>query len=142
MLSTGLLALSIGVVGFGAGLATQGVDAASDNGKPPLDRPPLIEELDREVTMLDNGVQIKITSDEASEVEKIQNFHDGQTPKGPHADDINVDVELLDNGVLLTITSEDEDAVEKIQERAENPKPHFRGGEHHCEPKEEPEDEA
>jgi|GEM_PF-5282280 len=137
LLSTGLLALTVGVVGFGAGLATQGVDARTENGE--FNRPQFFEDINREVTYLDNGVEIEITSDDAELVEKIQERHNGEKfehrKNAPEdAPEIDMNVELIDDGVILTITADDADAVEKIQEHAENPKPHKGGhGEPHCE---------
>lgn len=134
-LGTGLLALCVGVTGFGAGLATQGVSAASET---PAEfyRPPFFEEVDREVTLLDNGVQIEITSDVADVVEHIQNFHNGEHNKGPKDEEVDFSVEMTDNGVIVTITSENAEKVEKIQDRSENPKPHGPRGKQ-CEPGEE-----
>lgn len=143
-LSTGLLALTVGVVGFGAGLATQGVDAHSENGE--FKGPQIFESVDREITYLDNGVEIEITSDDAEVVEKIQERHSGDKPEregknAPEdAPEIDMEVEMIEDGVILTITTDDADAVERIQEHAENPKPHKGGhGEPHCEREEDDE---
>ncbi|MFT7183758.1 MAG: TusA-related sulfurtransferase [Oceanicoccus sp.] len=138
LLSTGLLALTIGVMGFGAGIATQAADA-SHNGNEEFkgegDKPEIIENIDREIENLDDGVQITITSEDSEAVEKIQERHtNGDENKGPQNDDVEFDVELIDDGVLVTITSDDDETVERIQEHAENPQ-EGKGnhGEKHCE---------
>lgn len=138
LLSTGLLALTVGVVGFGAGLATQGADAfAGENGEFKIERPALFEEIERELTYLDNGIQIEITSDNEEAVEKIQERHANEkAPKNANEHDVIRSVENITDGVIVTITSDDPDEVNRIQEFAdEGPKEHGpkHGGEHHCE---------
>ncbi len=96
-LSTGLLALTIGVVGFGAGLATQGVSADAMGGDEesqdmemhqnmmmPFDMMMPFEEIDRQVTDLENGVQIEITSEDPEIVKMIQERANNQGLKGHH----------------------------------------------------------
>jgi len=135
LLSTGLLALTVGVVGFGAGLATQGVDAHTD-GEEHI-RPAFINNIEREITYLDDGIQIEITSDDSEAVDKIHERHENeQAPKNADEHDVNRSVEYTDEGVIVTITSDDPDEVSRIQEFAdEGPKEHGpkHGGEHHCE---------
>jgi TusA-related sulfurtransferase len=134
VLSTGLLALTVGVAGFGAGIATQGASADSHEfgGEKNFERPPI----EREVTLLSNGAQIEITSDEDAAVEKIQErAQNAEQPENAEYD-IDFSYQLIDDGVIITMTSDDADAVEAIQERAEQgPKHHGpKGeGEHHCE---------
>jgi len=127
LLSTGLLALTVGMVGFGAGLATQGVDAHTEGQK----------NIEREITYLDDGVEIEITSEDNEAVDKIHERHENeQAPKNADEHDVNRSVEYTDDGVIVTITSDDPDEVSRIQEFAdEGPKKHGpkHGGEHHCE---------
>ena len=84
--------------------------------------------VNHEITQLDNGIAIDITSDDSKVVEKIQS----KKPHAPKDDSVSVSSENLDNGVRVTITSDDADVVEKIQSRSsKGPRGMRRGGRMH-----------
>lgn len=71
-----------------------------------------------EVTNLDNGITVQITSDNP-EVAKAIRKHKGDC-KCEGLKDIKFKSKKVDNGVILTITSKDPEVVKQIQERQAN----------------------
>lgn len=90
----------------------------------------LSDEINHEVTNIDNGAVITITSDNADLVAKIIERAERADEKGPKNEDVTKEVEVLDNGVKITVTTEDEDLVSEIQERVAQGPPRPHGGCH------------
>jgi len=88
-----------------------------------------LADIDRQTTIIDNGVVLELTSSDAEVVDKIQQFgskEDGQLPhKQWKSSDITKDVELIGNGVRITITSDDPDTVTRLQEKSSSDKGFF-----------------
>lgn len=73
--------------------------------------------ISREVTKIDNGVKVLISSEDPTQVAKIQKRHARASENAPSFHNISRTVENIENGVVLTITSDDEEVVEQIQSR-------------------------
>lgn len=101
----------------------------SANSQEMEDRPPrgeFQELVDKDVTILDNGVQIVLTTEDAEALERLQSREE-RAPKGENATAVR---ELLSDGVRVTITSTDAEEVERIQQHAERgPRAHGPRGE-------------
>lgn len=121
LLSLAFASLIVGMLGVAAVSA-----ATPGEGESFEDRQAFQELVDREVTQLDNGVQILITTDDAEALEKVQSH------EGPEREGVDASRELLDNGVLVTITSDDSEQVERIQAHAERGPRGRRGGHRGC----------
>lgn len=68
-----------------------------------------------EVSNLDNGITVQITSDNPETVKAIQK-HKGDC-KCDGLKDVKFESKKVDNGIILTITSNDPEAVKQIQEK-------------------------
>ena len=79
-------------------------------------------DINRQITVIDNGIILELTSSNAETVDKIQQFKSekhGQFPyKKWKSSNITKDIELIDNGVRITITSDDLDIVTRLQEKS------------------------
>jgi len=80
------------------------------------------ENVEHEITIIENGVQIEITSSDPEIIEHIQTHcyenivERSVRPHGGYEIDINV--EKIENGIGIIITSEDDETVKMIQEKA------------------------
>lgn len=76
-----------------------------------------MDNVERVIEKLDNGVRITLTSDDPEVVARLQQG----PPEGrrPRPETINETREPIDNGVVITITSDDPAEVERIQRMAE-----------------------
>ncbi|MBM3216753.1 hypothetical protein FJZ36_17805 [Candidatus Poribacteria bacterium] len=72
----------------------------------------------RSVTLTDTGIEILLTSDDPTVVERLQNRPEDARPR---PDDVVVTVTNVDNGVLVTETGTTAEAIERIQTRAQEP---------------------
>lgn len=77
----------------------------------------LHQQITHEITKLDNGIQMTITSENAEALEFIREHEEKHSQK--QRDNVNVTTTDLDNGVQVTITSEDSEVIEKLHERAD-----------------------
>ena len=80
--------------------------------------PKLPSDVIRTVTNISNGVQIDMTSTNATTVQTLQSMPNPPTPK--NSTTTTVTKSNLDNGVRITITSTDSTEVQKIQTREAN----------------------
>ncbi len=71
-----------------------------------------------EVTNLDNGITVQITSDNPEVAKAIQK-HKGDC-KCEDLKDVKFKSKKVDNGIILTITSKDPEVVKQIQEQQAN----------------------
>jgi len=96
------------------------------------------EDVDHQVTNIDNGVVIEVTSSDPETVALIQEHHlnkEGDEGFGHWGDKLDVtrSVENIDNGVRMTLTSDDPDTVELLQTRSASGKGMFGGWGRHGE---------
>ena len=74
------------------------------------------ENVDKEVTNIDNGITVDITSEDADTVTKIQEKY-SEDDESKESDKVSKEtkIEVIDNGIRMTITSDDPEMIEKIQ---------------------------
>ncbi|MEK9159347.1 MAG: hypothetical protein AAB383_01315 [Patescibacteria group bacterium] len=107
--------LVLGIIAAGAGGASVISRASADNAQDnvQIERP----EMDRTVENIENGVIITLTTDDATELERLQQMTElpMHGPGRGSMDDVDQAFNVLDNGVQITLTSEDPEIVEKLQ---------------------------
>ena len=84
--------------------------------------------VERTVENIENGVVVTLTSDDPDTVERLQDIPEHPPQGGPNQDEVEREVEILDNGVRLTFTSDDPEMVERLQEHALHGNPRPMGG--------------
>jgi TusA-related sulfurtransferase len=80
--------------------------------------PPMMKDAKVEVTNLDNGITVQITSDNPDVAKAIQEHKDNCKCEG--LKDVKFKSKKVDNGIILTITSKDPETVKQIQEQQAN----------------------
>ena len=80
--------------------------------------PAALKDAKVEVTNLDNGITVQITSDNPEVAKAIQK-HKGDC-KCEGLKDAKFESKKVDNGVIITITSKDPEVVKQIQEQQAN----------------------
>ena len=125
------IALSLILTTGATFVLTQDLASADDHeelGKHDCDRGGIHSQVEREVSIIDNGVVITLTSENQEVVDKLHNppEHDHE----PHNEEVEREVENLENGIEITLTTDDPEILERIQTRAENGKWHPRGRHH------------
>ena len=80
--------------------------------------PPMMKDAKVEVTNLDNGITVRITSDNPEVAKAIQKHKDNCKCEG--LKDVKFKSKKVDNGISLTITSIDPEVVKQIQEHQAN----------------------
>ena len=85
-----------------------------------VERAAMKEKISHEITKIENGVVIKVTSDDADIVEKIQKKQEEKGERRHGAKDITRTVVELENGLQITMTTTDSERLEKMYERADN----------------------
>jgi TusA-related sulfurtransferase len=122
------------ILSFSLALASQSEAQAGgpkkSQGRSSVACPMAMRSAKREVTNMDNGVRIRVTSDDPAVVKRIQANAAAHGEKikeaGPRhqqmcpvaVEGANVKVTNLDNGAELEITSDKPEAVKEIQSRA------------------------
>jgi len=74
-----------------------------------------MDEVDRTVEEISNGIVVTLTTEDATALEKLKNMPSDMGNHGMPNGDITRTVELLDNGVKITMTSDDADTIERLQ---------------------------
>lgn len=85
-----------------------------------VEREAMKEKISHEITKIENGVVIKVTSDDANIVEKIQENQEKKGNREHGAEDITRTVVEIEDGLQITMTTTDSDRLEKMHERADN----------------------
>jgi hypothetical protein len=133
-LSTGLLSIAL-ATGMNLALSNASLVNAENTSTQPncaqmqqefQTHQALMENVTRQVELLDNGAQITLTTDDEDTLAELQKQFSGDNPPFPKTESVTHSVELLSNGVQITVTSEDVNEVERIQKHAQNPRP-FHG---------------
>ncbi len=112
--------------GVSALALTASADDNQENNAPRVrqEREAFFADINREVTNIDNGVEITLTSDNEEAVEFLQN----RPEREPKNENVTRTIENLDNGIKITITSDDEEEIAKIQEHSKNQQPGMNKG--------------
>ncbi len=116
--------LVLGIIAAGASGASVISGASADDTKddtqmeqPEMGKGMFMKNVDRSVEKIDKGVIITLTTDDATELERLQDMT--KMPKrGPGGDlmaEVDQAVEVIENGIQITLTSEDPETVEKLQ---------------------------
>lgn len=80
--------------------------------------PAVMKDAKVEVTNLDNGITVQITSDNPEVIKTIQK-HKGDC-KCEGLKDVKFESKKTDNGIILTITSKDPEVAKQIQDQQAN----------------------
>lgn len=122
------MALGLVVGGTTSAVVVNGVSADDSTGEIGLQKmhPQFMENVDRSLEEIDNGVVITLTTDDADTLEKLQQMEENldESKRPDFMQEVERSVEILDNGVQITLTSEDAEIVEKLQNMPE-PGEHF-----------------
>lgn len=112
--------LVLSLIASGVGGASLINRAAADDTE--IERPAknpemFIKKINKTVEKIENGVIITLTTDDATELERLQTMTEMPMhgPGGGFMDEVDQAVNVLDNGVQITLTSEDAEMVEKLQ---------------------------
>lgn len=112
--------LVLGIIAAGAGGASVVSSANADETqieRPEMESGNFVKKVTRTVENIDNGVIITLTTDDATELERLQHMTEmpEHGPGGGLMAEVDQAFNVLDNGVQITLTSEDPDIVEKLQ---------------------------
>ncbi len=112
--------LVLGIIAAGAGGASVINNASADETqieRPEMESGNFVKKVTRTVENIDNGVIITLTTDDATELERLQQMTEmpNHKPGGGLMDEVDQAFNVLDNGVQITLTSEDPAIVEKLQ---------------------------
>ena len=112
--------LVLGIIAAGAGGASVISRASADETqieRPEMEKGMFLRKVDRTVEKIENGVIITLTTDDATELERLQHMTEmpDHGPGGGLMDEVDQAFNVLDNGVQITLTSEDPETVEKLQ---------------------------
>lgn len=79
--------------------------------------PNFMQNVDRSVEKIENGVVLTLTTDDADTLQKLQDWSTETPDHEPEfMQNVTRTVVQLDNGVQITLTSDDSDTVTKLQE--------------------------
>lgn len=101
----------------GASLVNRAAADDSEIERPAKDREMFIKKINQTMETTENGVIITLTTDDATELERLQTMTEMPMhgPGGGFMDEVDQAFNVLDNGVQITLSSEDPEVVEKLQ---------------------------
>lgn len=112
--------LVLSIIAAGAGGASVISRASADDTemeRPQMEPNNFVKKINRTVENIENGIIITLTTDDATELERLQTMTEMPMhgPGGGLMDEVDQAFNVLDNGVQITLTSEDPEVVEKLQ---------------------------